>query len=132
MGNLSYFHRYKNLILKRTKRLSSDNKKPQISIVASKLNDAIFYLLDSEISLQTGNTEEFYNEITTFMLENFNKMEFVKICHLFYKTLFVVLIQHAAYNDKKQLLYTDNSCCLDILNFGNYYPKFSRKNWEIN
>ena len=150
LGSLSYFHKYKSSVLKKFKKITKSTKSEQFlglgeinltrsvskdnktrAIIAKEFGQAMFYLMDSEISLQTGNTEEFYNETLTFISENMSYLKFFKVCHLFYKVLQVTVIQNAAYGDNS----TDNIAKLiksDMNQLIASYPKFDPENLQIN
>ena len=88
--------------------------------------------MDSEISLLTGNTEEFYNESLKFLDDNLDELEFQKACELFYKILQVVVVENATYKKLsthgKALLFKDDY----LNNLGSSYLNFRSNNLQLN
>lgn len=67
-----------------------------------KLSQDIFNLMDSEISLLTGNTEEFYNESLKFLEDNLEELGLEKSSAFFYKILQVVIVESATYRKSSE------------------------------
>lgn len=96
-GSLDYFLKFRRNLNKSGKLIFPSNS------LDKKFETSMFYLIDSEISLRTGNTEEFYNEFLEFLLMNFSDLRLETVCHLLYKVIMVVALETAAYSEKREV-----------------------------